>query len=133
MPRPRKGLAAVPRPESGPRARKSEPLRDAYAVPALDKAVEVLDLLASSSDGLTMAEIVSRSGRSMGELYRLVGALARHNLIGRDEERDRYTLSLRLFEMAHPHPPTQRLIKQDQPIPDELPQTIQQSCHLWRF
>jgi len=116
MPRPRKALAAVP--------------RDSYAVPALDKAVEVLDLLASSNDGLTMAEIVSRSGRSMGELYRLVVALERHNLIGRDEERDRYTLSLRLFEMSHRHPPTERLIKQAQPILDELSQTIEQSCHL---
>jgi DNA-binding IclR family transcriptional regulator len=113
-----------------PRLRKNEPPRDAYAVPALDKAVEVLDLLASSSDGLTMAEIVSRSGRSMGELYRLVVALERHNLIGRDEERDRYTLSLRLFEMAHRHPPTERLIKQAQPVLDELSQAIEQSCHL---
>src|SRR5258706_14803259 len=101
MPRPRKGLAAVPRPESGPRGRKTAPLRDAYAVPALDKAVEVLDLLASSSDGLTMAEIVSHSGRSMGELYRLAVALERHNLIGRDEGRDRDTPSLRLVEKGH--------------------------------
>src|SRR5258706_7515109 len=114
MPRPRKGLAAVPRPESGPRARKSEPLRDAYAVPALDKAVEVLDLLASSSDGLTMAEIVSHSGRSMGELYRLVVALQRHNLIRRDGERDRHTPSLRVFGIAHPPTPTARLIQQTQ-------------------
>jgi DNA-binding IclR family transcriptional regulator len=105
-------------------------VRDRYAVPALDKAVEVLDLLASSSEGLTVAEIVSRLDRSMGELYRVVVALERHNLIRRDEERDRYMLSLRLFEMGHRHPPTERLIEQAQPILDHLAQTIEQSCHL---
>src|SRR4029078_9241317 len=107
--------------------RGSDARRDAYAVPALDKAVEVLDLLASSNDGLTLAGVVSSSGRSMGELYRLVVALERHNLIERDAERERYALSLRLFEMAHRHPPTERLIKQAQPILDELSQSTEQS------
>src|SRR6185369_4788995 len=111
MPRSRKGLAEVSHSEGNPPERGADARRDAYAVPALDKAVEVLDLLASSSDGLSMAEIVTRSGRSMGELYRLVVALERHNLIERDAERERYALSLRLFEMAHRHPPTDRLIK----------------------
>ncbi len=104
--------------------------RDAYSVPALDKALQVLELLADSAEGLTIAEIVSTTGRSMGELYRLVVALERHQLILRDEEHDRYTLSLRLFELAHRHPPTERLLELAQPIMDELSHSIEQSCHL---
>jgi DNA-binding IclR family transcriptional regulator len=111
-------------------AEKAESAREAYSVPALDKAVEVLDLLASAAEGLTLAEIVSKTGRSMGELYRLVVALERHHLIARDQERERYSLSLRLFEMAHRHPPTERLLERAQPIMDELSRAIDQSCHL---
>jgi DNA-binding IclR family transcriptional regulator len=124
----------MPQPKTTPRSSSADSnvaqIRDPYAVPALDKAVEVLDLLASSSEGLTMAEIVPRLDRSMGELYRVIVALERHNLIRRDEERDRYMLSLRLFEMGHRHPPTERLIEQAQPILDQLAQAIEQSCHL---
>ncbi len=131
MPRPKKATVRVARAaRPSQRPPKEEPARDPYAVPALDKAVEVLDLLASSAEGFTMAEIVARLDRSMGELYRVVLALERHQLIGKDEERERYTLSLRLFEMGHRHPPTERLLRQAQPIMDELAQAIGQSCHL---
>ncbi len=129
MARTRRGLAEAAGAREAAGGGQESP-RDAYSVPALDKAMEVLDLLASSAEGLTLAEIVSTTGRSMGELYRLVVALERHQLILRDEERDRYTLSLRLFELAHRHPPSERLLTLAQPIMDELSQTTEQSCHL---
>lgn len=105
-------------------------VRETYAVPALDKAVAVLELLASSADGMTLAEMVTQLSRSMGELYRLVVALERHELISKNPLNDRYTLSLRLFELSHRHPPSERLLRHAQPAMDTLVENIDQSCHL---
>lgn len=112
--------------ESGA-VRKNSP---AYTVPALSKAVAVLDLLASDADGLTVTEIVERLDRSMGELYRIIVALERLGLIARDERNDRYFLTLKLFEMSHRHPPIERLVHSAMPILRRLAEQSDQSAHL---
>lgn len=101
-----------------------------YAVPALSKAMEVLDLLAGEADGLSVTDIVARLGRSMGELYRLIVALERLELIARDSRNERYFLTLKLFEMSHRHPPTERMVHEALPILDRLAEQSGQSAHL---
>src|SRR5690606_10794944 len=56
-------------------------LKGRYAVPALDKAFDVVELLASTPGGATLNEIATRLGRSMGELFRIVIALERRGLL----------------------------------------------------
>lgn len=102
----------------------------AYSVPALTKAMEVLDLLAGEANGLSVTDIVARLGRSMGELYRLIVALERLGLIARDAREERYFLTLKLFEMSHRHPPTERMVHAALPILDRLAEQTGQSAHL---
>lgn len=105
--------------------------RERYAVPALDKAMEVLDLLGGSASGLTVSEIGEKLGRSVGEIYRVVMSLEDIQLIRREEgERDRYGLSLTLFEWAHRNLPTERLPKLAQPVMDRVALETKQSCQL---
>lgn len=101
-----------------------------YAVPAVEKALDVLELLADSSNGLSITEMVSALGRSMGELYRVVIYLERRGYLIRDADSDRFALSLRLFEMAHRHPPSAKLVKQAIPVLEDLAEEIEQSAHL---
>lgn len=107
------------------RARKSD-----YQVPALDKALDVLEALADLPDGIAMTELTRTLGRSMGEIYRTMIALERRGFVLKDEATDRYYLSLRLFELAHRHPPVSRLVRIAQPILEELALSTKQSCHL---
>ncbi|RUT34780.1 IclR family transcriptional regulator [Arsenicitalea aurantiaca] len=113
----------------GGRVRTSE-RAGAYAVPALSKAAEILELLASEPAGLSATDIAARLGRSMGEIYRLVVALERLDFLTKDALLDRYALSLKLFELAHRHPPTKRLIRAAIPILERLAVEAEQSCHL---
>src|SRR3546814_4669283 len=80
--------------------------------------------------GMSMTEMVTALGRSMGELYRVVVYLERRGYLTRDADSDRYALSLRLFEMSHRHPPTDRLVKRAIPILEALAAETEQSCHL---
>src|SRR6476660_8430990 len=73
-----------------------------YAVPALDKGLDILELLAQEAGGLSLNEIARVLGRTSSELFRMVVALARRGYI-EQLNGDRYTLTLRLFEMAHRH------------------------------
>jgi DNA-binding IclR family transcriptional regulator len=99
-------------------------------VPALAKALDVLELLSKSANGLTMIQIAETLGRSMGEIYRVVIFLAKRGYVEQDVSTGRYALTLQLFEMAHRHPPVNRLVRLALPILDALALQCEQSCHV---
>ncbi|MHA6690958.1 IclR family transcriptional regulator [Devosia sp. A449] len=101
-----------------------------YSAPAVDKAFEIIDLVAGEIAGLTVTDMAVRLGRSTSQIYRVVVSLHRLGLLHRDEESDRYALTLKLFEIASRHPPLQRLIGHATPILERLAEETDQSCHL---
>jgi DNA-binding IclR family transcriptional regulator len=48
----------------------------------------------------------------------------------RNPSGDRYALSLKLFALAHMHPPLSRLINQALPVMDDFTRKAEQSCHM---
>lgn len=46
-----------------------------YRAPALDKGLDILELLSEQSDGLTRTEIVKAMGRGPSEIYRMLERL----------------------------------------------------------
>ena len=46
-----------------------------YSAPALEKGLDILELLADSAPGLTQNQIATRLGRSASELFRMVEVL----------------------------------------------------------
>lgn len=103
---------------------------DKYRAPALDKGLDILELLASQPQGLTRAEIVKEMGRGPSEIYRMLERLVARQYVRRSAGGDRYALSLKLFALANMHPPLSRLINQALPIMDEFSRRAEQSCHL---
>lgn len=99
-------------------------------VPSLEKALDVLELLSTSPQGLTMNEIANELNRTMGELYRIVISLSNRGYISQDPDTNRYDLTLQLFELSHRHNPTDRLVKYALPILEKLAYRTEQSCHL---
>ena len=71
-----------------------------YATPALDKGLEILELLARSSRGLTLNEMSKAMGRTVSEIFRMVFTLEQRGYIASDDT-DRYSLSLKMFELSH--------------------------------
>ncbi|WP_454817559.1 IclR family transcriptional regulator [Labrys neptuniae] len=103
---------------------------DRYRAPALDKGLDILELLSEQPGGLTRAEIVKAMGRSPGEVYRMVERLVARNYVSRSLEGDRYALTMKLFSLAHRHPPLRRLVAPAQPLMDAFARETRQSCHL---
>jgi DNA-binding IclR family transcriptional regulator len=103
---------------------------DKYRAPALDKGLDILELLATQPAGLTRAEIVKEMNRSASEIYRMLERLVARQYVMRSTSGDRYALSLKLFALAHMHPPLNRLINQALPVMDEFARQSEQSCHM---
>src|SRR6218665_2210676 len=81
---------------------------DKYRAPALDKGLDILELLASTEETLSQAEIAKSLDRSPNEIYRMLDRLVRRDYVRRTSG-DRYELTLKLFELAHARPPLHRL------------------------
>lgn len=103
--------------------------KETYATPALDKGLDVLELLAQQSSGLTKSEISRRLNRTVSEIFRMLLCLERRGYIAQSSE-DRYSLTLKLFKMVQEHPPTERLIAEALPVMHQLAHETRQSCHL---
>ncbi|MCW5235807.1 IclR family transcriptional regulator [Verminephrobacter eiseniae] len=103
---------------------------DRYRAPALDKGLDILELLAEQPHGLTRAEIVKAMGRSPSEIYRMLERLVARHYVTRSQQGDRHALSLKLFELGHRHPPIERLVAQALPAMEAFAKASEQSCHL---
>src|ERR1700759_2656967 len=100
-----------------------------YATPALEKGLDILELLAKERDGLTKSEIARSLNRTVSEIFRMLLCLERRAYIS-EAAGDRYVLSLRLFQLVQEHPPTERLLSEALPRMHSLTERVQQSCHL---
>lgn len=100
-----------------------------YTAPALEKGLDVLELLAAEGEGLSQGEIAQRLGRSIPELFRMLSVLQRRGYLSRQSD-GCYRLSLRMFELAHQYPPLNRLLAVALPGMQELAEATRQSCHL---
>ncbi|EAR52065.1 putative transcriptional regulator protein [Oceanicola granulosus HTCC2516] len=92
---------------------------DRYRAPALDKGLDILELLSGIEGGLTQAEIAKHLGRSPNEFYRMLDRLSRRGYVARVDG-DRYALTLKLFGLAQAHAPTRRLASLATPLMREL-------------
>jgi DNA-binding IclR family transcriptional regulator len=100
----------------------------AYSAPALEKGLDIIELLARSEVPLSQKDIAQKLDRTIGELYRMVTCLVdRGYLVNLD---DRFIVSTKLFELAHANPPTHRLFSEALPIMQKLSSDLDQSCHL---
>ncbi|WGF88703.1 IclR family transcriptional regulator [Marinivivus vitaminiproducens] len=101
-----------------------------YSAPALEKGLDILELLAGVPGSLPLSEIARQLGRSVSEIFRMAAALERRGYVQRDEDTGAYRLTLRLFKLAHEHPPVERLLTEGLAEMRRLAEATGLSCHL---
>ena len=101
-----------------------------YAAPAIDKALDILELLADQAAGLNQTEIAEAVGRNVSQIYRVLATLERRGYLTRDAASGRYVLSMTLFDLAHRHPPLRGLVQLAAGPMRALADRVRQSCNL---
>ena len=99
-----------------------------YRAPALEKGLDIMELLATEPMPLNASAIVQRLGRSTGELFRMIQVLEHRGFVSQGP--DGYSLTTKLFEMGLARPPVRNLVEIAIPVMRRLSTEIAQSCHL---
>ncbi|MHA6720978.1 IclR family transcriptional regulator [Sphingomonas sp. RS6] len=105
-------------------------LKRTYSAPAIEKAFEVIELLATRPEGALVSEIAADLGRSVGELFRVVVVLEQLGYLRKSETSDRYTVAYKLLDVAFRATPSQDLVRAALPEMQVLALETGQSCHL---
>ena len=101
-----------------------------YSVPALDKAFDVLELLADSVRPLSQTEIAEATGRTVSQLFRVLTTLEARGWLLRDPDSGLYSFSMAAFDLAHRQPALRGLLDASLPPMRALSEQVRQSCNL---
>lgn len=104
--------------------------RQPYSAPALEKGLDILELLAESGEPMPTPAIAAALDRSRSEIFRMLAVLETRGFIARPEGEEGFALTPRLLELAMKAPPTRRLLDTALPIMEALAERTGQSCHL---
>lgn len=102
----------------------------AYAAPALEKGIDILELLADQPEGLTITEMAQRLGRSISEIFRIIVVMERRRWLRKDPDSDRYSVTYRVLDVAFRATPGRALTHVAAPVMHDLALATNQSCHL---
>lgn len=101
-----------------------------YSAPALEKGLDILEVLAREEAGLTQSDIARVMGRTVSEIFRMLVVLTERGYLVQDPDTDRYSLTTLLFEIANQTPPIKRLTAVAGPLMRKLTSVVNQSAHL---
>jgi DNA-binding IclR family transcriptional regulator len=99
-----------------------------YRAPALEKGLDVLELLSQHGAPLTPSQMSTLLGRSVSELFRMIQVLEFRGYI--EPSASGYRLTNRLFTLGIAHGPAKDLVEAALPHMRELAESTVQSCHL---
>lgn len=105
-------------------------VKNKYAVPALDKGLDILEYLAHKGSACSQSEIAAGLDRSPNEIYRVLVGLESRGYLIRDEFSGRYSLSLKLFNLSRSISPVDQVRQCAIPYMEDLAVNLGQSCYL---
>ena len=71
-----------------------------YQAPALEKGLDIIEVLSSHASGLSQVEIARELGRSVGEIFRMLVVLCDRGYLSLDSHTDRYSLNTKVFDVS---------------------------------
>ncbi len=99
-----------------------------YRAPALEKGLDVLELLSAQGEPMTPSQMSVTLGRSVSELFRMIQVLEFRGYI--EQSTDGYRLTNRLFTLGMTQAPIKSLVDVAMPAMRDLASSTMQSCHL---
>lgn len=108
----------------------SESKSERYSAPALEKGLDVLELLATGREPMTRAMICERLKRSHSELFRMIQVLEYRGFIHESPDGSGFLPTDKLFTLGMEKAPVKTMLEIALPVMRELTRRVEQSCHL---
>ncbi|MGJ8682071.1 IclR family transcriptional regulator [Paraglaciecola sp.] len=104
--------------------------KNKYAVPALDKALDVLEYLVDQETAKSQTEIAQALNRGPNEIYRVLVNLEGRGYLVREPVSGHYRASLKMYNLSRRISPIDQLRQCAMPHMEDLAVSIGHSCHL---
>jgi len=101
-----------------------------YAVPALDRGLDILEALAASPVPLSLTDIARTLHTTASGVFRLMTRFEERAYVAKDAVSGKYSLTLKLFELSHTHSPLESLLRVAAIPMRELAESTGESVHL---
>ena len=102
----------------------------AYSAPALEKGLDILELLAQHGAPMTTRQIADQLGRSKNEIFRMVHVLLARGYILREPGTEELVLSNKLFGLGMQTAHSRDLVSVAAPIVERFAEEVHQAAHL---
>ena len=79
---------------------RKETQTERYRARALDKGLDILEVMVHESHGLTRADIVKATGRDLSEMSRMIEKLVDREYAGRSTMGDQCARTMKLFQLG---------------------------------
>ncbi|MBO9707395.1 MAG: IclR family transcriptional regulator [Caulobacter sp.] len=99
-----------------------------YRAPALEKGLDILELISTASEPMSISMITQALDRSTGELFRMIQVLEYRGFI--EQVGNGYLPTTRLFALGMQQAPVKSILEVALPVMRDLAETAEQSCHL---
>jgi DNA-binding IclR family transcriptional regulator len=99
------------------------------SAPALEKGLDILELVVAVGESLTLTQIAVRCGRSVSEIQRMVQVLQKRGYLSRTDAGS-YQPGLKLYQLGRFRHPFRQLQSVAEPIMAELAHQLGHSIHL---
>jgi DNA-binding IclR family transcriptional regulator len=104
-----------------------------YSAPALEKGLDILELLAREEHPLTTRQIADALGRSKNEIFRMVHVLLARGYLQRGDVNDELLLSNKLFGLGMQTTRARDLVSVAAPIVERFAEEVRHCCGFrWR-
>lgn len=103
-----------------------------YKAPALEKGLDILEMLAQRTSATNLTEIARACKRSVSEVQRMVNCLHNRGYILRNEQGG-YALSCKMFVISAEHPPLRNLAQRALPHMQRFSSETFESVHISRL
>jgi DNA-binding IclR family transcriptional regulator len=104
--------------------------RSGYSAPALEKGLDILELLAASGRPMGTRQIAEHLGRSKNEIFRMVHVLLARGYLQREEGGEGMILSNKLFGLGMQTAHARDLVSVAAPIVERFAEEVRQAAHL---
>ena len=101
-----------------------------YAVPALDRALDILEVLSGSPVAMSLTHLSKALDYPPSGLFRLMTRFEKRRYVVREAESGKYSLTLKLFELSHTHSPVENLMRAAAGPMRDLAAQVEESVHL---
>lgn len=101
-----------------------------YRAPALEKGLDILELMAREGIAMTPSQMAVKLNRSVSELFRMILTLEARGYIAPSVDAQGFDLTNKLFSLGSARSQVKALLETSLPIMHELTREIDQSCHL---